>query len=73
MDKRHSSLGPRVYPGESMQLRIEINTSEAYRQMWQDLGLDPEALDAIFSALRQGYRQEFLSGKSDPMVWPIWV
>ena len=40
--------------------------SEAYQQMWQDLGLDLTAHDALLSALGQGYQDVFLAQKSRP-------
>lgn len=40
--------------------------SEDYRQMWNDLGLDLDAHDALLDVLGQGYRQVFLSRKDRP-------
>ena len=40
--------------------------SEAYQQMWQDLGLDLTAHDALLSALGQGYQDVFLAQKGRP-------
>jgi benzoyl-CoA reductase/2-hydroxyglutaryl-CoA dehydratase subunit BcrC/BadD/HgdB len=40
--------------------------SENYRPMWESLGLDLEAHDALLNALGQGYQQVFLSQKNRP-------
>lgn len=40
--------------------------SDNHRQMWEDLGLDLAAHDALLGALGQGYEQVFLSQKNRP-------
>ncbi len=40
--------------------------SDDYKQMWNELGLDLEAHDALLSVLGQGYQQVFLSQKNRP-------
>ena len=40
--------------------------SDEYRQMWQNLGLDLDAHDALLEVLEQGYQQVFLSQKNRP-------
>ena len=40
--------------------------SDEYRQMWQHLGLDLEAHDALLEVLGQGYQQVFLSQENRP-------
>ncbi|HEY3294984.1 MAG TPA: double-cubane-cluster-containing anaerobic reductase [bacterium] len=40
--------------------------SEDYRKMWEGLGLDLAAHDALLSVLGQGYQQLFLSQKNRP-------
>jgi benzoyl-CoA reductase/2-hydroxyglutaryl-CoA dehydratase subunit BcrC/BadD/HgdB len=40
--------------------------SDDYRKMWQDLGLDLDAHDALLNVLGQGYQQIFLSQDNRP-------
>ncbi|WP_319407687.1 double-cubane-cluster-containing anaerobic reductase [uncultured Desulfosarcina sp.] len=40
--------------------------SEDYRKMWQDLGLDLDAHNALLNVLGQGYQQVFLSQQDRP-------